>query len=129
MSKVVMLKPSDGVEGIKKLVVQHCYESAANPCPPVIVGIGIGGTLEIAATLAKKALLRPLEQENEDPFLGELERELLEEINKIGYGPEGLGGRTYALGVKILKHPCHIASLPVAINLDCHAHRHKEIII
>lgn len=129
MSKVVMLKPSDGIEGIKRLVVQHCYESAANPCPPVVVGVGIGGTMEMAAILAKKALLRPLEQENEDPELAELEKELLAEINKIGYGPQGLGGRWYALGVKILKHPCHIASLPVAINLDCHAHRHKEIII
>lgn len=129
MSKVVMLKPSDGVEGIKHLVVQHCFEAAANPCPPVVVGVGIGGTLEKAALLAKEALLRPLQQENEDPFLASLEQELLTEINKIGYGPQGLGGRTYALAVKILKHPCHIASLPVAINIDCHAHRHKEIIL
>ncbi len=129
MSKVVMLKPSDGVEGIKRLVVQHCFEAAANPCPPVVVGLGIGGTMEMAAILAKKALLRPLEKENEDPALADLEKELLEEINKIGYGPQGLGGNVYALAVKILKHPCHIASLPVAINLDCHAHRHKSIIL
>ena len=129
MSKVVMLKPSDGIEGIKKVVVQHCYDAAANPCPPVIVGIGIGGTMEMAALLAKQALLRPLEQPNEDPFLAQLEDALLQEINKIGYGPQGLGGITYALAVKILKHPCHIASLPLAINIDCHAHRHKAIII
>jgi fumarate hydratase subunit alpha len=95
----------------------------------VIVGIGIGGTMELAAILAKRALLRPLGKENEDPELAKLEQDILHEINKIGYGPQGLGGEIYALAVQILKRPCHIASLPLAINIDCHAHRHKERII
>ncbi len=129
MSRVTMLKPADGVEGVKKFVIQRCLEAGGNPCPPIVVGVGIGGTFEYAALLAKKALMRPLVQKNPDPFLAQLEDELLTEINKTGHGPQGLGGRNFALAVKILKTPCHIASLPLAVNIDCHAHRHKEIIL
>ena len=129
MSRVTMLKPADGIEGIKKYVVRRCLESGGNPCPPVVVGVGIGGTFEYAALLAKKALLRPLAQTNPDPTLAEMEKDLLEEINKTGHGPMGLGGRTYALSVKIIKAPCHIASLPLAVNINCHAHRHKSMIL
>lgn len=127
MSALMMLKPSDGIEGVKKFVIKRCFDAGSNPCPPVIVGIGIGGTFEKAAYLAKKALLRPLEDKNSDPKIAQLENELLEEINKIGHGPQGLGGTNFCLGVKINIHPCHIASLPVAINIDCHAHRHKHV--
>jgi fumarate hydratase subunit alpha len=129
MSRVTMLAPSAGIEGIKKFVIQRCLEAGSNPCPPIVVGVGIGGTFEVAALLAKKALMLPLEYENPDPQLAQLEEELLEEINKTGHGPQGLGGTNYALSVKVLKHPCHIASLPVAVNIDCHAHRHKEVIL
>jgi len=129
MSAIKMLKPSDGVEGVKKFVIQRCFEAGSNPCPPIIVGVGIGGNFEKSALLAKKALLRPLEDNNPNPKLAQLEKELLEEINKIGYGPQGLGGSNYCLAVKINYQPCHIASLPVAINIDCHAHRHKHITI
>ncbi len=129
MSRVTMLKPSDGIEGIKRFVIQRCLEAGGNPCPPIVVGVGIGGTFETAAILAKKALLKPLEQENEEPVLAQLEQDLLTEINKTGHGAQGLGGRNFCLGVKVLRHPCHIASLPVAVNIDCHAHRHKETIL
>jgi len=127
MSRVVMLKPSDGKEGIMNYVVQRCREAGGNPCPPVVVGVGIGGTFETAALLAKKALLRSLGSKNPDVELAEMEEELLKRINAIGSGPMGLGGRIYALGVHIIKHPCHIASLPLAVNINCHAHRHKSI--
>ncbi len=129
MSRVVMLTPSDGIEGIKRYVVQRVKESGSNPCPPTIIGIGIGGNFEQAALLAKKSLLRPLGSRNPDPELDGLESELLEEINRLGIGPQGLGGRTTSLAVHILMMPCHIASFPLAINIQCHAHRHKEIII
>lgn len=129
MSRVVMLTPSDGVEGIKKYVVQRVKESGSNPCPPTIVGVGIGGTFEMAALLAKKSLLRPLGSKNPDPELERLELEILEEINRLGIGPQGLGGRTTSLAVHILMMPCHIASFPLAVNIQCHAHRHKEIVI
>lgn len=129
MSRVTMLKPADGIEGIKKFVIERARESGPNPCPPIIVGVGIGGTLELAALLAKKALLRPLGTTNPDPELAALEAELLERINNLGIGPQGLGGRTFALGVHIIKHPCHIASLPLAVNINCHASRHKEVIL
>jgi fumarate hydratase subunit alpha len=129
MSRVTMLTPSDGVEGIKKFVVQRVKESGSNPCPPTIVGIGIGGTLEQAALLAKKSLLRPLGSKNPDPELGKLESEILTEINKLGIGPQGLGGRTTSLAVHILMMPCHIASFPLAVNIQCHAQRHKEVVI
>jgi len=129
MSRVVMLTPSDGIEGIKRYVVQRVKESGSNPCPPTIVGVGIGGTFELAAFLAKKSLLRPLESKNPDPELDQLEFEILTEINKLGIGPQGLGGRTTSLAVHILMMPCHIASLPLAVNIQCHAQRHKEIVI
>ena len=129
MSRVVMLTPSDGIEGIKRYVVQRVKESGSNPCPPTIIGVGIGGTFELAAFLAKKSLLRPLGSKNPDPELDQLEFEILTEINKLGIGPQGLGGRTTSLAVQILMMPCHIASLPLAVNIQCHAQRHKEIII
>jgi fumarate hydratase subunit alpha len=129
MSRVVMLTPSDGIEGIKRYVVQRVKESGSNPCPPTIVGVGIGGTFELAALLAKKSLLRPLGSKNPDPELDQLEFEILTEINKLGIGPQGLGGRTTSLAVHILMMPCHIASLPLAVNIQCHAQRHKEAIL
>jgi len=129
MSRVMMLTPSDGVEGIKRYVLQRVKESGSNPCPPTIVGIGIGGTFEEAALLAKKSLLRPLGSKNFDPELDQLEFDLLTEINKLGIGPQGLGGRTTSLAVHILMMPCHIASFPLAVNIQCHAQRHKEAII
>ena len=129
MSRVVMLTPSDGIEGIKRYVVQRVKESGSNPCPPTIVGVGIGGTFELAAFLAKKSLLRPLGSKNPDTELDQLEFEILTEINKLGIGPQGLGGRTTSLAVHILMMPCHIASLPLAVNIQCHAQRHKEIVI
>jgi fumarate hydratase subunit alpha len=129
MSRVAMLTPSDGIEGIKRFVVQRVKESGSNPCPPTIVGIGIGGTFEQAALLAKKSLLRPLGSKNPDPELEKLESEILTEINKLGIGPQGLGGRTTSLAVHILMMPCHIASFPLAVNIQCHAQRHKEALI
>jgi fumarate hydratase subunit alpha len=126
MSRVVMLTPSDGIEGIKRFVIERVRESGSNPCPPTIIGIGIGGTFEQAALLAKKSLLRPIGSKNPDPELEKLESEILTEINKLGIGPQGLGGRTTSLAVHILMIPCHIASLPLAVNIQCHAHRHKE---
>lgn len=129
MSRVVMLTPSDGVEGIRRFVVQRVKESGSNPCPPTIVGVGIGGTFEETALLAKKSLLRPLGSKNLDPELGRLEAEILDEINRLGIGPQGLGGRTTSLAVHILMMPCHIASFPLAVNIQCHAQRHKEAVI
>jgi fumarate hydratase subunit alpha len=129
MSRVVMLTPSDGVEGIKRFVIQRVKESGSNPCPPTIVGVGIGGTFEQAALLAKKSLLRPLGSKNSNPELDKLESEILTEINKLGIGPQGLGGRTTSLAVHIFMMPCHIASFPLAVNIQCHAQRHKEVVI
>ncbi len=129
MSRVVMLTPSDGIEGIKRYVVQRVRESGSNPCPPTIVGVGIGGTFEQAALLAKKSLLRSLGSKNPDLELDRLESEILTEINRLGIGPQGLGGRTTSLAVHILMMPCHIASFPLAVNIQCHAHRHKEAVI
>ena len=127
MSRVTMLTPAVGIQGVKDFVVQRVKESGANPCPPTIVGVGVGGTFEMAAMLAKKALLRPLSSRNPDPELASLEEELLEEINGLGIGPQGLGGRITALAVHVNMMPCHIASLPVAVNIQCHAARHKEM--
>jgi len=129
MSRTAMLKPADGVEGFKKFVIRTVDEAGGNPCPPVIVGIGVGGTFEKCAWLAKKALLRKIGQRNKDPFYAQLEIELLEEINKLGIGPMGLGGTTTALEVFIEQYPLHVATFPVAVNLNCHAARHKEILI
>jgi fumarate hydratase subunit alpha len=129
MSLVKMLIPADGKEGIKKLVLDTIFHSGGKPCPPLVVGIGIGGNLEKAAIIAKEAIFRPINDEAENPFDRELERELLKEINELGVGPMGFGGTTTALAVKVNSYPCHIASLPVAINIQCHAARHKEITI
>jgi fumarate hydratase subunit alpha len=126
MSRVTMLAPSEGVEGIKRFVVQRVKESGSNPCPPTIIGVGIGGNFEQSALLAKKSLLRPLGSRNPDPELEKLESEIFTEINRLGVGPQGLGGRTTSLAVHILMMPCHIASLPLAVNIQCHAQRHKE---
>lgn len=127
MSALKMLKPSDGIEGVKKLVVDTIENAGGNPCPPIIVGVGIGGNFEKAALLAKEAVLRPINDKSADPIAADLEAELLELINKTGVGPLGLGGRTTALAVKVNTYPCHIAALPVAININCHAARHKEV--
>ncbi|NFF29808.1 fumarate hydratase [Clostridium botulinum] len=129
MSKIKMLKPLEGEEGVKKFILKAISEAGGNPCPPIVVGVGIGGTFEKAALMAKEALLRPLNDHNEDPRIANLEDKLLNDINKLGIGPMGLGGRTTSLGVKINIHPCHIASLPVAVNINCHAARHETIIL
>jgi fumarate hydratase subunit alpha len=122
-----MLTPAVGIQGVKDFVVQRVKESGANPCPPTIVGVGIGGTFETTALLAKKALLRPLGSQNPVPELAALEQELYEEINALGIGPQGLGGRITSLAVHVSMMESHIASLPVAVNIQCHAARHKEI--
>lgn len=127
MSRVTMLAPSQGWEGVKKFVLERVAEAGPNPCPPTIVGIGIGGTFERSAILAKKSMLRSLGDVNPDPELDRLEKELLEELNKLGVGPMGLGGKTTCLDVKIMMEPCHIASLPLAVNIQCHSARHKEV--
>ncbi|HOP47300.1 MAG TPA: fumarate hydratase [Desulfobacteraceae bacterium] len=127
MSRVFMLPPSAGWKGVKEHVVRTVYEAGPNPCPPTIVGVGIGGNFEQAALISKKALLRPLGTANSDPELDQMENELLKEINKTGIGPQGLGGRTTSLAVHIIMIPCHIASLPLGVNLQCHASRHMEI--
>ena len=127
MSRVAMLKPADGVKGVKRFVIQTVEEAGPNPCPPLIVGVGIGGDFEEVSLLAKRALLRKIGQHNPDARYAELEDELLVEINRLGIGPQGLGGRITALAVNIEHFPCHIASLPVAVNLQCHAARHKEV--
>ncbi len=125
MSGVRMLKPSDGEEGVKSFVVETVEKGGSNPCPPVVVGVGIGGTMEMAAILAKKALTLPIDGCNPDPYYADMEKELLERINSLGIGPQGLGGRTTALKVNILTFPTHIAGLPVAVNISCHVTRHK----
>ena len=127
MSRVHMFAPAAGWKGIKEYVIRRVAESRSNPCPPVIVGIGIGGTFDYSAVLAKKALLRKLDDVNSDPDLAAKEKELLDDINKLGIGPMGLGGKTTALAVKILTSPCHIASLPLAVNIQCHSSRHEEV--
>ena len=124
MSRIAMLRPSDGIEGVKNFIVKTVEEAGPNPCPPVVVGVGIGGTFDKAAYLAKKALLRPVNVRNENPFYASLEEELLEKINKLGIGPQGFGGRTTALAVNIEQYPTHIAGLPVAVNINCHVTRH-----
>ncbi|MBQ6882968.1 MAG: fumarate hydratase [Clostridia bacterium] len=126
MSLVKMLIPADGVEGIKKLVLDTVFNAGGKPCPPVIVGLGIGGNFEKCALMAKEALLREIDDVSDDPIVAKLEAELLEEINKCGVGPMGFGGTKTCLAVKINTYPCHIASLPVAINIQCHAARHKS---
>ncbi len=129
MSKVVMLKPADGVAGIKAQVIEWVRQAGGNPCPPTIVGVGIGGNFERSALLAKEALLREVGSRNPDPELQILEDELLEAVNNLGVGPQGLGGRVTSFAVHVKMLPCHIASLPLAINIQCHAARHKEAIL
>ena len=129
MSKVVMLKPADGVAGIKEQVVEWVRQAGGNPCPPTIVGVGIGGNFERSALLAKEALLREVGSVNPDPELQSLEDELLEAVNNLGVGPQGLGGRVTSFAVHVKMLPCHIASLPLAINIQCHAARHKEAVL
>ncbi|MFW6052734.1 MAG: fumarate hydratase, partial [Desulfosalsimonas sp.] len=127
MSRVTMLAPSSGVEGAGDFVVQRVAEAGSNPCPPIIVGVGMGGTMEMAALLAKKAILRPLGTPNQDEKNARLESDWLNRINSLGIGPQGLGGRVTALAVHIKTMPTHIASIPVAVNIQCHASRHKTI--
>lgn len=129
MSQIKMLTPSAGVEGVKEFVLDTVLHAGPNPCPPIVVGVGIGGTFEKAAQLAKKATLRPINTKNEDSRYAQLEDELLAEINKMGFGPAGLGGTTTALGLNIEIYPTHIAGMPVAVNICCHAARHKEAVI
>ena len=129
MSALRMLTPSEGVDGIKKFVIDTVDKAGSNPCPPVIVGVGIGGTVEMTALIAKKALLRTVGEHNPNPEVAKLENELLEEINNLGIGPQGFGGRITALAVNIETFPAHLASMPVAVNIQCHASRHKEAVL
>ena len=130
MSKLKMLKPSDGVDGIKKFIIETVKEAGPNPCPPIVVGVGIGGTVDKCAQIAKKALLRDVGKYNyKDSYIADLEIELLKEINSLGIGPQGLGGNTTALALNIETFPTHIAGLPVVVNINCHASRHKKVVI
>jgi fumarate hydratase subunit alpha len=127
MSMARLFAPAAGRDGLIDFIVNRVKESGSNPCPPVVVGVGIGGTFDLSARLAKKALMRDLGQRHPDPFYAEMEEEILEKVNNLGIGPMGLGGRTTALDVHIEFYPCHIASLPVAVNMQCHAARHKSV--
>ncbi len=129
MSRTAMLTPAQGREGVIDFVVETVKTSGANPCPPIIVGVGLGGTFEYASLLSKKAILRSVGSHNKDNAIAGLEDELLEKINKLGIGPQGFGGRITALAVHVETYPCHIASLPVAVNIECHSHRPKSIVI
>ena len=129
MSQIKMLRPSDGVEGVKDFVVKVVEEAGPNPCPPIVVGVGVGGTFDKAAYMAKKALLRHVDEPNPNPFYAQLEQELLERINSLGIGPQGFGGMTTALAVNIEFCPTHIAGLPVAVNINCHVTRHKTEVL
>ena len=129
MSAIAMLRPSDGVEGMVDFVARTVENAGPNPCPPVVVGVGVGGTFDKAAYLAKKALLRPLDSANPDPFYAALEARLLDRINALGIGPQGFGGRTTALKVNIEQYPTHIAGLPVAVNINCHVTRHQTEVL
>ncbi|HHT9121336.1 MAG TPA: fumarate hydratase, partial [Candidatus Wunengus sp. YC63] len=129
MSRLAMLTPADGREGVINFVVETVKIAKANPCPPIIVGVGIGGTFDYATLLAKKSLLRPLGTKHVDPDTANLENEMLERINNSGIGAQGLGGWITAMAVHVERHPCHIASLPVAVNIECHAHRVKTVVL
>mgnify|MGYP000969855199 CR=1 FL=1 len=129
MSRLAMLKPADGIEGVVDFVLHSVREAGPNPCPPIVVGVGIGGTFDQVAVIAKKALLRPLGQPHPDPFYAALEQKILQKVNDLGIGPQGFGGRITALAVHIETYAAHIASLPVAVNLNCHAARHVERIL
>lgn len=129
MSAIRMFKPSAGIEGIKDFILETVETAGPNPCPPMVVGVGIGGTFDKAALLAKKALMRPVDSENEDPYYADLEKEMLEKINQLGIGPQGFGGKTTAIGLNIETMPTHIAGMPCAINISCHVTRHKTEVI
>ncbi|ASV69807.1 fumarate hydratase [Cytobacillus sp. FSL W7-1323] len=127
MSALKMLTPADGIEGVKEFILTTVENAGPNACPPLVVGIGIGGNFERCAYLAKKSLFRPIGQHHQSPIVAQLEKDLMKNINEMGIGPQGLGGDTTAIDVKIELEPCHIAALPVAVNLNCHASRHKEL--
>lgn len=129
MSRIYMLKPADGIEGVKNAIIETVENAGPNACPPIILGVGIGGTFEKAALIAKKALLRDVHDHSPVPYVKELEIEMLDKINKLGIGPQGLGGRTTALAIHINTYPTHIAGLPVAINISCHVTRHESVIL
>lgn len=129
MSEVKMMKAADGIEGVVDFVVDRVKRSGGNPCPPIVVGVGLGGNFEQSALLAKKSLLRPLNESHPEEKWAKVEEEILEKVNKLGIGPQGFGGRTTALAVSIMYKPCHIASMPVAVNIQCHAARHKTAVI
>ncbi len=129
MSAIRMFKPSAGLQGIKDFILEIVETAGPNPCPPMVVGVGIGGTFDKAALLAKKALMRPLNSSHLDPFYADLEKEMLQKINELGIGPQGFGGRTTAIGLNIETMPTHIAGMPCAINISCHVTRHKTEVI
>ena len=129
MSQIRMFKPSAGLQGIKDFIIEAVETAGPNPCPPMVVGVGIGGTFDKCALLAKKALMRPLDSSNPDPFYADLEKEMLEKINELGIGPQGFGGRTTAIGLNIETMPTHIAGMPCAVNINCHVTRHKSEVI
>lgn len=129
MSAIRMFKPSAGLQGIKDFILETVENAGPNPCPPMVVGVGIGGTFDKAALLAKKALMRPLDVRNPDPYYAQLETEMLEKVNALGIGPQGFGGRTTAIGLNIETLPTHIAGMPCAININCHVTRHKTEVL
>ncbi|MEE1456716.1 MAG: fumarate hydratase, partial [Oscillospiraceae bacterium] len=129
MSAIRMFKPSAGLQGIKDFILETVEAAGPNPCPPIVIGVGIGGTFDKAALLAKKAIMRPLDTRNPDPFYAELEKEMLEKVNALGIGPQGFGGRTTAIGLNIETMPTHIAGMPCAININCHVTRHKTEVL
>lgn len=129
MSAIRMFKPSAGLQGIKDFILETVEAAGPNPCPPMVIGVGIGGTFDKAALLAKKALMRPIDSEHPDPFYADLEKEMLEKVNQLGIGPQGFGGRTTAIGLNIETLPTHIAGMPCAININCHVTRHKTAMI
>ena len=129
MSQIRMFKPSAGLQGIKDFILEVVETAGPNPCPPMVVGVGIGGTFDKCALLAKKALMRPLDSQNPDPFYADLEKEMLEKVNKLGIGPQGFGGKTTAIGLNIETMPTHIAGMPCAVNINCHVTRHKTEVI
>ena len=129
MSQIRMFKPSAGLQGIKDFILEAVETAGPNPCPPMVVGVGIGGTFDKCALLAKKALMRPLDSQNPDPFYADLEKEMLEKINELGIGPQGFGGKTTAIGLNIETLPTHIAGMPCAVNINCHVTRHKSEVI
>ena len=129
MSMIRMFKPSAGLQGIKDFILEVVETAGPNPCPPMVVGVGVGGTFDKCALLAKKALMRPIDSENPDPFYADLEKEMLEKVNKLGIGPQGFGGKTTAIGLNIETMPTHIAGMPCAVNINCHVTRHKTEVI